>query len=168
MQSPAIQDSVTERAVGVSDVIRVTPTFSVGGAAATGDYVGKTTAPEFFTRVARRDGFTSIIKSLVITDKLTTAAVDMELWLFSETFTSPTDNAAWSISDADQLKCLGVIELDSAKWYSNALGKVFCDHTLGLVVKPTAQALYFALVARGTTPAWATGDLQISLGILQD
>lgn len=168
MALPSIQDSVTDRSVGVSDVIRVTPTLSVGGAASTGDYVGKTTVPEYFARVGRRDGFPAVVKSVVITDKLTTAAVDLELWLFSETFTAPTDNAAWSISDVDQLNCLGVIELDSAKWYSNALGKVFCDHTLGLVVKPTAQALYFALVARGTTPAWATGDLQISLGILQD
>jgi len=168
MALPSVQDSVTERSVGVSDVIKVTPTFSVGGGVTTGDYAGKSIEPEFFTRVARRDGFTSIIKSLTISDKLTTAAVGLELWLFSETFTAPLDNAAWAISDADQLKCLGVIELDSAKWYSNSNGKLFCDHTLGLVVKPTAQALYFALVARGSTPAWATGDLQISLGILQD
>lgn len=168
MSLPTIQDSVTERAVGVSDTIRVTPTFSVGGAAATGDYVGKTTEPEFFTRVARRDGFPAIIKSVVITDKLTTTAVAMELWLFESTFTAPTDNAAWSISDADQLKCVGVLALAADRWYSNALGKVFSDDRFCLPVKPTAQNLYFALVARGTTPAWATNDIQISLGILQD
>jgi len=108
------------------------------------------------------------VKSVVISDKLTTAAVDLELWLFSATFTAPTDNAAWAITDADQLNCLGVIELDAAKWYANSNGKVFCDHTLGLVIKPAATSLYFALVARGTTPAWATGDIQLALGILQD
>lgn len=168
MALPEIQDSVTERAVGVSNVISVTPTFTVGGAAATGDYVGPSTAPAFFTSVARRDGFTAIVKSLVISDKLTTAAVDLELWLFNATFTAPTDNAAWAITDTDQLKCLGVIELDAAKWYTNSNGKVFTDHTLGLVVKPTGTTLFFALVARGTTPAWVTGDVQISLGVLQD
>lgn len=168
MALPSIQDSVTERSVGVSDVISVTPTFSVGGAAATGDYVGKTASPEFFTRVARRDGYPAIIKSVVITDKLTTAAVDLELWLFESTFTAPTDNAAWSITDADQLKCVGVLELDSARWYANSSGKVFTDDRFCLPLKPTAQDLFFALVARGTTPAWATGDITIKLGILQD
>lgn len=168
MQSPAIQDSVTERAVGVSDVIRVTPTFTVGGAGASGDYQGKSTAPEFFTRVARRDGFPAIIKSVVITDKTTTAAVAMELWLFESTFTAPTDNDAWAISDADQLKCVGVLELAANRWYANSNGKVFSDDRFCLPLKPTAQALYFALVARGVTPAWVTGDLQISLGVLQD
>lgn len=168
MAIPAIQDSVSERAVGVSDVISVTPTFTVGGAAAADDYVGKSASPEFFTRVARRDGFPAIVKSLVITDKLTTAAVDLELWLFNATFTAPTDNAAWAISDADQVKCLGVIPLPATGWFLNANGKVFTDHTLGLVVKPAGTALFFALVTRGTTPAWVTGDLQLSLGILQD
>lgn len=168
MGLPSIQDSVTERSVGVSDVIRITPTFSVGGAAATGDYVGKTTEPEFFTRVARRDGFPAIIKSLVITDKTTTTAVAMELWLFESTFTAPTDNAAWAISDADQLKCVGVLALAADRWYSNSNGKVFTDDRFCLPLKPTAQNLYFALVARGTTPAWATGDLTLSLGVLQD
>lgn len=168
MALPSIQDSVTERAVGVSDVIRVTPTFSVGGAGATGDYQGKSTTPEFFTRVARRDGFPAIIKSLVITDKTTTAAVAMELWLFESAFTAPTDNAAWSISDADQLKCVGVLELAANRWYANALGKVFSDDRFCLPLKPSARDLYFALVARGATPAWATGDLQLSLGVLQD
>lgn len=168
MSLPAIQDSVTERTVGVSDVIRVTPTFTVGGAGASGDYQGKSAAPEFFTRVARRDGFPAIIKSVVITDKTTTAAVAMELWLFESTFTAPTDNDAWAISDADQLKCVGVLELAANRWYANSNGKVFSDDRFCLPLKPTAQALYFALVARGATPAWATGDLQISLGVLQD
>lgn len=161
-------EAVIGKTVGVSYLVTNTPVFSVGGAASTGDYVGPSTTPEFFANAVRVSAGTGIVKSITITDKLTTAAVDMELWLFSATFTAPTDNAAWAITDAHQLTCLGVIELDSAKWYANSNGKVFTDHTLGLVIKPAATSLFFALVARDTTPAWATGDLQISLGILQD
>lgn len=167
----AAGEAVIGKTVGVTYVVTNTPVLSVGGAANTGDYVGPSTTPEFFANAVRVSGGTGVVKSITITDKLTTAAVDMELWLFSATFTAPTDNAAWDISDADNLKCLGVIELDAAKWYASSSGKVFTDHTLGLVIKPAATSLFFALVARGTTPAWATGaggSLQISLGILQD
>lgn len=159
------------RAVGVSARVTSTPVLSVGGAAATGDYVGTTTTPQAFENVVRVAGGTGVIKSITITDKLTTAQVAMELWLFSATFTAPTDNAAWSISDADQLNCLGVIPIATDKWYANAAGQVYSDDTLGLVIQPAATSLFYALVARGTTPAWASGaggSLQISLGILQD
>lgn len=156
--------------VGISTRVSSTPTLSVGGAAGTGDYVGQSTTPESFASAVRVSGGTGVLKSITIADKLTDAAVDLELWLFDRPFVAPTDNAAWAITDADQLNCLGVIELDSAKWYSNSNGKVFTDHTLGLLLKsaPTSMSIYYALVARGTTPAWATGDLQLSLGILQD
>ena len=164
----AAGEAVIGKTVGVSARPSSTPTLSVGGAAATGDYVGTSTTPQAFANAVRVSAGTGVVKSITITDKLATAAVDMELWLFSATFTAPTDNAAWAISDADQLNCVGVIELDSAKWYANSNGKVFTDHTLGLVIGCAATSLFYALVARGTTPAWATGDLQITIGILQD
>ncbi len=167
----AAGESVIGKTVGVTYHVTNTPVFSVGGAASTGDYVGPSTTPEAFANAVRVSNGTGVIKSITITDKLTTAAVDMELWLFSATFTAPTDNAAWDISDADRLKFLGVIELDSTRWYSDASGKVFSDDRLGLVIKPAETSLYFALVARGNTPAWASGvggSLQISIGILED
>lgn len=159
------------RAVGVSVRVTSTPVLSVGGAAASGDYVGTSTTPQAFTNAVRVAGGTGVIKSLTITDKLTTAQSAMELWLFSATFTAPTDNAAWAISDADQLNCLGVIPIATDKWYANSNGQVFSNDALGLVIKPAARDLYYALVARGATPAWASGaggSLQLSLGILQD
>ncbi len=166
--APRPSEVVLGKTVGVSARPSSTPTFSVGGAAATGDYVGTTTTPQAFANAVRVSGSTGILKSITITDKLATAAVDMELWLFSATFTAPTDNAAWDISDTDQLNCVGVLELDAAKWYASASGKTFCNDQFGLLIGCAATSLFYALVARGTTPAWATGDLQITLGILQD
>lgn len=143
-------------------------TFSVGGAAATGDYVGTSTSPQAFANAVRVTGGTGVLKAITITDELTTAAVDMELWLFSETVTVPTDNAAWAITDAHRLKCVGVVPLPASKWYADANGKVFSSDELSLPIKCAATSLFYALVARGTTPAWATGNVQITLHILSD
>lgn len=144
-----------------------TITFSVGGAGATGDYMGTTTAPQSFAGVARVSGGKSVIKSICITDRLTTAAVALELWVFGATFTAPTDNAAWAITDAHRELCQGVIAIETGRWYADSNGKVYSDDRLGLVVAPTATALFYALVARGTTPAWATADVVLNLGVLQ-
>jgi hypothetical protein len=161
--TPGTTDRVT-----VGGLVRVSSTvvMSVAGAYATGDYVGTTTTPQAFASAVRSSGSTGIIRSVTIHDKdIATAAVAMELWLYSATFTAPTDNAAWSI--ADGTACQGVIALPSANWYSSALNKEFTLTGLSLVIQPAATSLFYALVARGTTPTWVSGDLTIDLGIEQ-
>lgn len=145
-----------------------TPTLTVGGAYATGDYVGPSAAPASFASAAREAGKRVEVKSLAITDKTVTAAVALELWLFEATFTAPTDNAAWDISDAHALLCKAVVPIPTTGWYASASNKVFSAGNLGLVLTPTGTSIFYALVARGTTPAWATGDLQLTLGIRAD
>ncbi len=162
-------EAVIGKVVGVSALVTSAVVFTDTNARATGDYCGTDTAPQSFANAVRVSGGTGIIKSVRITDYTTTAAVDMELWLFSATFTAPADNAAWTVSDAEALTCLGVIPLPASKWYASGANKVFSDDTLGLVIKPAATSLFYALVARGTTPAWTTAaGLQLALGILQD
>lgn len=159
-------DSVT--AYGTTALSVSTVTFSVGGAGATGDYMGTSTSPQSFSNAVRLSGGTGIIKSISIVDKLTTAAVDLELWLYSATFTAPTDNAAWTISDTDALNFLGVIKITGSDWVASAANKAYSDDTISLAIKPAVTSLFYALVARGTTPAWTTGDVQMTLGILLD
>jgi len=143
--------------------------FTDTNARATGDYCGTDTIPQAFTSVVRTSGGTGIIKSIAITDYTTTAAVALELWLFSATVTIPADNAAWTITDAHALTCLGVIPIATSKWYASAANKIYFDDTLSVVIKPAATSLFYAIIARGTTPAWTTAaGLQISLGIIQD
>ena len=151
-------------------VVTVTPTLSVAGAYATGDYIGQSATPESFSlaTLPTPSPARAVVTSLVITDKLTTAAVALELWLFTQTFVAPTDNAAWAISDAEALTCVGVIPITTDRWFANSNSKVYSDYGINLVVKAAASSLFFALVARGTTPAWSAGDLQLSLGFLGD
>lgn len=153
---------------GVTNIIESEVVLSVGGANQDGDYIGTSVTPQYFENAVLDESKTGIVKSLVITDKNTTAAVNMELWLFKDTFTAPTDNAAWAITDADNKNCIGVIPLSSSKWYAHSNGKTFTDDTINLPVKPNGRHIYYALVARDTTPAWSSLDLNIQLGILLD
>lgn len=146
-------------------LVQSAPTLTVAGAYVTGDYIGPSTAPASFASAVRVAGARARVRSLTITDKTVTAAVALEVWLFSATLTVPADNAAWDITDANALLCQGVIPLSTAKWYATASNKVYSDDTLNLVVAPAATALFYALVARGSTPTWVSGDLQLSLGL---
>lgn len=151
-------------------VVTVTPTLSVAGQYATGDYIGQSATPESFSlaTLPTANPARAVISSLVINDKTTTAAVALELWLFSATFTAPTDNGAWDITDAHASTCVGVIPITTDRWFASSSNKVYSDYGISLLVKTSAGSLFFALVARGTTPTWAAGDLQISLGFLGD
>lgn len=142
--------------------------MSVAGAYSTGDYMGTSVIPQYFSDAIRPQGGTGIIKSVTISDKITTTNVAMELWILSSTFTAPTDNAAWDLSDANMLNVQGVIPISTSNWYASSAGQVYNDNTLSVVVKSTTDKLYYALVSRGTTPTFTSQDLQISLGILQD
>jgi hypothetical protein len=162
--TPGTTDRVT---AGALVDLTVTPTLSAAGQYVTGDYIGQTTTPESFSGAVRTTAGSAIVTSLTIADKQATAAVAMELWLFSATFTAPTDNAAWAISDAEALTCVGVIPITTDRWFASSNNKVYSDNNLGLVVKCAATSLFYALVARGTTPTWSAGDLQLTLGITQ-
>jgi hypothetical protein len=153
---------------GFTAYVSSTITMSVAGAYATGDYMGTTTTPQSFANVVRTSGGTAIINSLTISDKITTANVAMELWLFSATFTAPTDNAAWSITDTEALTVLGVIPIITSKWYASNNNQIYFDDTISMAIKPAATSLFYALVARGTTPAFTSGDITLNLGIIQD
>lgn len=152
---------------GVTTYVTVTPTLSVAGAYATGDYIGQSTTPESFANAVRIAVGEAMIASLTVIDKTTTAAVALELWLLSATFVAPTDNAAWAITDAEALTVVAVLPITTDKWYASSNNKVYSDGAIGKTITCAATSLFFALVARGSTPTWAAGDLQISLGLMQ-
>lgn len=167
--SLAAGEAVIGKTVGVSTLVTSAVVFTDTNARATGDYCGTDTTPQAFLLASRVSGNCAVVKSIRITDYTTTAAVALELWLFSATFTAPADNAAWAITDAEAVTCLGVIPISTSKWYASSNNKVYSDDTLGLVIKPGVTSLFYAIVARGTTPAWTTAaGLNIGLGILQD
>lgn len=161
--TPGTTDRVTQ-----GGLVKVSSTIvmSVAGAYVTGDYIGTTTAPQSFASVVRSAASTARIRSVHIHDKdIGTAACAMELWLYSATFTAPTDNAAWTV--ADGVTCQAIIALPTTSWFSSGANKEFCLGGLDIVVQPAATSLFYALVSRGNTPTWTSLDVTIDLGIEQ-
>ena len=155
---------------GFTKMTSSTVVMTAAGAYSTGDYMGTTTVPQSFSDAVRVSGGSGIIKSIVISDKIATANVAMELWLLSTTFTAPTDNTAWDLSDPNMLFVQAVIPIATTGWYASSAGQVYSDSTISIPfnVSSNGTSLFYALVARGTTPAFTSGDLTVTLGILQD
>lgn len=165
----ATLDTLTSGNVGgFTTLVQSTVVMSVAGAYATGDYMGTTTTPQSFASAVRTSGGTGIIKSVLISDKITTSNVAMELWILDRTFTAPTDNAAWDLSDANMLFVQAVIPIATTGWYASSAGQVYFDGSLSIPIKSNGTTLFYALVARGATPSFTSADLTITLGILQD
>lgn len=155
---------------GFTDIVSSTVVMSVAGAYASGDYMGTSATPQSFSNVVRKSGGTGIIKSILISDKIVTTNVAMELWILDRTFTAPTDNVAWDLSDANMQFVQAVIPISIGNWFASSAGQVYFDGTLSCPIKAStgSTSLYYALVARGTTPAFTSADLTITISILQD
>lgn len=155
--------------INVSDAtvnVTVSVTLTVGATYATGDFVGTTSTPISFANAVRTSGGSATIRSITISDPAASTAAALELWLFNATVTPPADSAAWNLSDADGLKCVGVIPIPTtAQFVSSATGVMHVG-ALGLQFHCAATTLFGALVTRGS-PTY-TGTLQVMLEIEYD
>ena len=151
---------------GHTTIVTVTPTLTVHATYAADDYVG-TSADDMAFAVGRVAAGTGTIISATLID-YALQSVAAELWLFSTTVTAPDDSAPWSISDADALKCIGVIPFST--YYASALNSISMGSVgLGIpfVCGAASQNIFGCLVTRGA-PTYADGDVSIRLGVLQD
>ncbi len=151
---------------GHTACIDVVPTLTVHATYATGDYVGTSATPMTFTNAARVNAGTGIIVGAVLID-YAIQSIAGELWLFDTAITPPNDSAAWSISDADAARCLGVIPFNT--YYASALNSVcpIGGLTIAFQTLPASKNIYGCFVTRGA-PAYASGDLTFRLRVLQD
>ncbi len=143
----------------------VTPTLSVAASYAANDYVGTSGVAMVFPALARAPGGTGVLGKLVVIDKAA-QSIAGELWLFDATVTPPLDSAAWTVTDADVLRCVDVIPV--SVWYASAANSVGVAYS-GRPFKCNDgdQALYGCFVTRGA-PSYANGDLTFMLTVVQD
>ena len=80
---------------------------------------------------------------------------------------APTDSTAWTITDTENLTVVGVLPITTDKWYASGANKVYSEGALGKEITCAVTSLFYAIVMRGTQSTWASGDLQISLGLQQ-
>ena len=144
--------------------ITVTPTLSVAGAYVSGDFVGTSATAMTFADAVRVSGGSGVIESAIIIDG-DLQSIACELWLFDTAVTPPNDNAAWTISDADALTCIGVIPFNV--YYASALNSVAPKSGLNIAFSAIATDIYGCLVTRGA-PTYTDGKLSVRLSILQD
>ncbi len=150
----------------VANEIDVSPTLTVHASYATGDYVGTSGTAMIFSGASRINNSTGTILSAVLID-YASQSLPLELWLFDTAITPPADSAAWSISDADSARCIGVIPF--LTYYASALNSVSSVFGIGMGFKTLSAStnIYGCLVTRGS-PTYASGDLTVRLFILQD
>ena len=138
--------------------ISQTPTITAG-LYSTADAVGGLLT---FANLSKHPDSSAILRGILVKDE-SLQAVDLELILFSETFSATDDNAAMSVSDADILNCLGSVAID--QWFSYVASSiaVIKDVNLPIKLSGASGSLFGQLVARSTPTYVATDDLTVTL-----
>lgn len=142
--------------------ISVVPTITAGAYSA-GDAVGGLLTFTNAASVYKGDGK---ITKVVINDNAKQAA-HLALALFDRTFTPTADNAAWDPSDADNLNCLGVIDIPVAAYgpgADNNVAYVECDFNFVLVAGGTSLFGQLYLITSAPTYA-AVNDIQVTITV---
>ena len=158
--------SDVSRGLTYSNLITVTPVLTVHANYANGDYVGTSAVAMTLAGAARVPGGWGHITHIELVD-YALQSVTGELWIFTEAPTPPADSAAWTISDADALKCIGVANF--ATYYASALNSVayYTGNPIGFECAAGSVDLYACFVTRGA-PALASGDLSFRVMCVQD
>jgi hypothetical protein len=160
-------ENVIGKVGGSANLVTVTPVLTVAATYVTGDYVGTSAAPMTFNSCARVAGGTGLVTSCMLID-YGSQSVAGELWLFDGSVVPPADSAAWTLSDADMQKCIGIIPF--ATFYASALNTVSYGIpalAIGFKCGSALRELYGCFVTRGS-PTYATGNLTFKLNVLQD
>ncbi|MCX6022507.1 MAG: hypothetical protein NTZ05_12400 [Chloroflexi bacterium] len=150
---------------GHTKKVRLVPTVSASAIYAAGDAVGGLLT---FTSIARASGGSGVIMSVTIADFANQKA-ELELWLFDQSFTNASDNAAAAYSAADLANIVGVIPIYASDYKSVGTRAIATVRAIGLPFVASGSAnLYGQLVTRGTPTYGATSDIEVVLRALQD
>lgn len=149
---------------GEGITISQTPTITAGAYSA-GDTVGGLLT---FANAARVAGLGGVIKNMLIIDDAQ-QSVELELWLFNQTFTPIADNAPWAPSVADLENLIAIITTESGDWFESSnqgVADVEASKRFDLIAAGTS--LFGQLVTRATPTFVATTDLTVKIALLQD
>jgi len=119
-----------------------------------------------FEGASRIGGVGGVIKNMMIIDDAGQDA-EMELWLFSATFTAMADNAAWSPSEADLRNLLAIVTTSDGAWFAAGTPSV-ARVEVSQRYDPNDMSIFGQLVTRGTPTFVATDDVTVIIGVLQD
>lgn len=159
--------------------LQVTPTITAG-AYTSGDSVG---GQQTIANAVRAGALSGRIISVSILDKSQAARNAMDLVFFDRSVTVPADNAVFTVTDADMINCLGIIQITASSYNTAWAGtpansiaslpntlvsSTYNPSTFPFPIVCNSTDLYMAIVIRGTAAYSSTSDLVISLTIEQD
>ena len=145
------------------DTIKQTPAVTAGAYSA-GDNVGGLLT---FTNAARDGGGGGVIKDVTIVDDASESA-QLELWLFSETFTAGNDNAVWTPVEAELHNLVTVVTTVDGTYYTGGATATVCVIEVSRRYDLTGTSLFGRLVTRSTQTYAATDDVTVGVHLLQD
>lgn len=158
--------SATANAIPVKaldDVITVDCTVDTN-ALAEGDVAFATQEVAGFSTAA---DITSILQSVVVAD-VDDQGIGIDLIFFNANTTLGTENSAPDIDDTEVLTVIGRVQVGAGSFYDLGANRVACVYGVGLPMKAgTGGSIWMAGIARGA-PTYASGTLQIKLGILRN
>lgn len=149
---------------GKSDLVDLTFTLDTS-AYASGDVIAEVQA---ITNAVRVSGGTAILQDLVLTDE-DDQGVAMTLYFFDGAVTLGTENGAPSLSDADNRKSLGYVDISASDWKD--LGGVRTAHkpNIGMLIKPASGRDIQVGIVNGTgTPTFTASGMRGRFKFLQD
>jgi hypothetical protein len=143
--------------------IQVTSAGLTNATYAAGDQLGNIME---FTNAARVSGGTGRITSVTLHDE-NDAIGAVDVVFFDRTATLATDNNAFSISDADLLNVVAVVQLTGA--FDFALNRLCVAHNLSIPYTCNATSLFAAMITRSANAAYATATLiKLSVTVERD
>jgi len=158
--------SATANAIPVKaldDVITIDATPSTD-ALAEGDVAFATQEVAGFSTAA---DITSILQSVTISC-VDDQAIGIDLIFFNANTSLGTENSAPDIDDTEVLTVIGRVQVGAGSFYDVGGNTVACVYGIGLPMKAgTGGSIWVAGIARGA-PTYASGHLQIKLGVLRN
>lgn len=71
-----------------------------------------------------------VVSAIITSDANVATPPDMELWLFHTDIAEVADNAPWTLTDAEILTCIGVVDFPTGNWKAGAIaaaGNALCE-----------------------------------------
>lgn len=146
--------------------ISQTPTVSTSPAYTAGDALGGLLT---FANAARLSGGSGLVQAITVMCKTPALVPALDLYLFNQTFTATSDNAAFAPSDGDMANCIGVIPISAwAAETASSLNSIATRFPLAFPFLLTGTSLFGQLVTRTAFTAAGTTDFVIGLAIVTD
>lgn len=137
-----------------------TPTITAGAYSAEDAVGGLLT----FAAAVRTTGKHGKLNTVVLKDKAFVKNV-LELWLFDSDPTVAADNAAFTFTDGNIAKCVGIVPIAAANYYIAADNQIAIVQLTNFQFNCAATSLYGQLKCTGTPTYAGTTDLTVTLQI---